>query len=110
MRAIVTGGTGFIGSHLVDALLRRGDDVTCIGRPGATRRWLAGTAVEPLPVGVNDEPQLTRIFDGADVVFHLAGRNHAPSRTELYALNTEGTACVVRAAAALGPAAPHVIF
>jgi len=110
MRAVVTGGTGFIGSHLVDALLARGDEVACVGRPGATRRWLVAAPVEFLTVGVNDVKQLTRAFEGADVVFHLAGCNHAPSRAELYALNTEGTACVARAAAALGTAAPHIIF
>ncbi len=110
MRAIVTGGTGFIGSHLIDALLRRGDDVACVGRPGATRRWLVGAPVEFLTVGVNNVKQLTRAFEGADVVYHLAGCNHAPSRAELYSLNTEGSACVMRAAAGLRSAAPHVIF
>lgn len=110
MRAVVTGATGFIGSHLVDALLARGDEVTCVGRPGGARRWLAGASIEYLPVGVNDVTPLTRAFAGADVVVHLAGCNHAPSQPELYRLNTEGTACVMRAAAALGSRAPHVIL
>jgi len=94
MRAIVTGGTGFIGSHLVEALVARGDDVLCVGRD----------------VGVNDVGRLAPLLEGADVVFHLAGRNHARSRALLYALNTDGTACVVRAAALHGAAAPHVVF
>ena len=94
MRAIVTGGTGFIGSHLVEALVARGDDVVSVGRD----------------IGVNDVGRLAPLLEGADVVFHLAGRNHARSAAQLYSLNTDGTACVVRAAAVHGAAAPHVVF
>jgi nucleoside-diphosphate-sugar epimerase len=112
MRAIVTGGTGFIGSHLVEALVARGDDVVCVGRPGGgrARGWLAQLPVGYADVGVHDAGRLARHLEGADVVFHLAGRNHARSAAELYSLNTDGTACVVRAAALHGAAAPHVLF
>ncbi|HUC40108.1 MAG TPA: NAD(P)-dependent oxidoreductase [Gemmatimonadales bacterium] len=112
MRAIVTGGTGFIGSHLIEALLARGDDVVCVGRPGGgrARGWLAQLPVGYADVGVHDAGRLARHLEGADVVFHLAGRNHARSAAELYSLNTDGTACVVRAAALHGAAAPHVLF
>ena len=110
MRAIVTGATGFLGSHLVDQLVARGHRVVSIGRPESDRRWLDGRPVEYVPCGVHDEPALTRVCDGADVVFHFAGCNHAPSAHELCRLNVEGTAAVMRAAAAHGPAAPHVIL
>jgi len=116
MRAIVTGGTGFIGSHLIEALVARGDDVVCVGRPGGggRRGWLADLPVGYAGVGVNDVERLARLFEGADVVFHLAGRNHARSAAQLYSLNTDGTACVVRAAAVhgggRGAAAPHLVF
>jgi dihydroflavonol-4-reductase len=114
MRAIVTGGTGFIGSHLIEALVARGDDVVCVGRPGGRRGWLADLPVGYADVGVQDAggERLARLFEGADVVFHLAGRNHARSAAQLYSLNTDGTACVVRAAAVHGggAAAPHVVF
>lgn len=110
MRVIVTGGTGFIGSHLVEALVGRGDDVVCVGRPGGGRGWLADLPVAYADVGVHDTGPLARLFEGADVVFHLAGRNHARSAAQLRALNTDGTACVVRAAAVHGAAAPHLVF
>jgi len=112
LRAIVTGGTGFIGSHLIEALLARGDDVVCVGRPGGgrARGWLAQLPVGYADVGVHDAGRLARHLEGADVVFHLAGRNHARSAAQLYSLNTDGTACVVRAAALHGAAAPHVLF
>jgi nucleoside-diphosphate-sugar epimerase len=110
MRAIVTGGTGFIGSHLAEALVARGDDVVCVGRPGGGRGWLADLPVGYADVGVNDGGRLARVLEGADVVFHLAGRNHARSAAQLYSLNTDGTASVVRAAGVHGAAAPHLVF
>ena len=110
MRAIVTGGTGFIGSHLVEALVARGDDVVCVRRPGGGRGWLTDVPVAFADVGVNDAARLAKVLQGADVVFHLAGRNHARSPAELSSLNTDGTACVVRAAGTHGAAAPHLVF
>jgi nucleoside-diphosphate-sugar epimerase len=110
MRAIVTGGTGFIGSHLIEALVARGDDVVCVRRPGGGRGWLADLPVGYADVGVNDAGRLAPLLEGADVVFHLAGRNHARSADQLYSLNTDGTACVVRAAAVHEAAAPHLVF
>jgi len=40
MRAVVTGGAGFIGSHLIEALVARGDEVVCVDREGASRQWI----------------------------------------------------------------------
>lgn len=109
MRAVVTGGTGFIGSHLVEALVARGDDVVCITRPDAARRWIAGVPARFVDCGFQDRRQLARAIAGADVVFHIAGRTHGLP-AELYASNTGVTARLLRAAAAQGSAAPHVIL
>lgn len=110
MKAVVTGGAGFIGSHLVEELLRTGLDVTCVERAGARRGWLEGTPVAWAPIGLEDERALLETFRGADVVFHLAGLTEAVRPRDLYAVNTEGTARVARAAAALNGRAPRVIL
>jgi dihydroflavonol-4-reductase len=110
MRAVVTGGAGFIGSHLIEALVARGDEVVCVERAGASRRWLAGLEVGYCDAGLDDGRVLTAAFAGADVVFHLAGLTEARAARDFYAVNTEGTARVFRAAAAHAGGAPRVVL
>lgn len=110
MRAVVTGGAGFIGSHLVEALVARGDEVICVERPGASRRWIEGLPITIVETGIEDVSALARHFDGADAVFHLAALTQARSPTEYYGVNTEGTARVLQAAAAHAGSAPRVIL
>lgn len=109
MRTVVTGGAGFIGSHLVESLLVRGDQVVCVERRGASRGWLENAAIEWAPVGLGSSYDLKRAFRGADVVFHLAGLTQARTSEEYYKVNTEGTARVFEAAAAQ-ETPPRVIF
>ena len=110
MRAIVTGGAGFIGSHLIEALVGRGDEVVCVERAGAPRRWIEGLPLAYHETGLDDVGALTGAFDGADVVFHLAGLTQARSPAEYYAVNTDGTAQVLRAAAVHNGSAPRVVL
>lgn len=110
MRAIVTGGAGFIGSHLTEALIQGGHEVVCLERPGASMGWIEGAPVEWEPVGLNDVEELRRLLAGADIVFHLAGLTEAVRPADLYAVNTEGTARVLHAAATWNGSAPHVIL
>lgn len=110
MRSVVTGGAGFIGSHLIEALVRRGADVVCVERPGASRRWLGDLDLQWVECGIQDEAALSAAFAGADVVFHLAGLTEARSAREFHAVNTEGTEHVLRAAARHNGHAPHVIL
>jgi UDP-glucose 4-epimerase len=80
MRAIVTGGAGFIGSNLVDALLERGDEVTVIDNLSTGKRTnlegaiAAGARLEV--VDVREAEQIDRAFESArpEVVFHLAAQ------------------------------------
>jgi len=110
MRAVVTGGAGFIGSHLIEALVARGDEVVCVERPGAPRRWLEGLDLSYRDSGLDNERALSAAFAGADVVFHLAGLTEARAPRDFYAVNTEGTARVFRAAAAHNGRAPRVVL
>jgi UDP-glucose 4-epimerase len=99
LRAIVTGGAGFIGSHVVDALMARGDDVIVLDDLSRGKRENVPNA----PVEVVDirEP-LEGHFDGAEVCFHLAAQvdvRVAVQRPELDAqVNVLGTVNVLEAA------------
>ena len=98
MRAIVTGGAGFIGSHVVDALLARGDDVLVLDD-------LSNGKPENLPEGAQLEVVDIREpldFEGAEVCFHLAAQvdvRVAVERPEHDAqVNVLGTVNVLEAA------------
>jgi len=69
---LVTGGTGFVGAHVVRALLARGREVRCLVRPGSPRDNLAGLPVEIVPGDLNEPASLSRACAGADIVYHVA--------------------------------------
>jgi UDP-glucose 4-epimerase len=98
MRIAVTGGCGFIGSHVVDRLLLAGHDVLVIDRH---ENW-ANPGAEYLISDVFNDQALERALDGRDAVFHLAGvadvNQVTTSPVEAVRLNIEGTARVLDAA------------
>ena len=99
MNVFVTGGTGFVGAHLVKALCARGDTVTALvrRRPLAERLgW--GPEVRLLSGDLDDEGTLRAGCAGADIVYHVAGKIAARSAAEFMATNRDGTANVLEAA------------
>jgi len=87
----VTGGTGFVGAHLVSALQARGDDVTCLVRSPAKAQALGWTGVRTVRGDLDDAGALTAGCADADVVYHVAGRIAARSLAEFLAANRDGT-------------------
>jgi nucleoside-diphosphate-sugar epimerase len=103
MRAFVTGGTGFVGAHLVAALVERGDAVTCLVRSPTKARALGWSdAVRVVAGDLDDAEALRRGCAVADVVYHLAGRVSAEDQAAFFRANRDGTARVLEAAAAAG--------
>lgn len=90
MKALVTGATGFVGSHLVQALTARGDDVVALYRRPAARASLETLGAVPVAGTLDDDRALREALDGVDVVYHVAGLVSG-SREELQAVNAEGT-------------------
>lgn len=95
VKALVTGATGFIGSHLVEYLLRRGDDVTCLARSRSRLRWLEGLQVRVIEGDCTDPELGGRIRENFDWVFHVAGLTKTSEYDEYYRVNGEGTANLV---------------
>ena len=98
MRVLVTGGTGFIGSHLVEALLAQGHEVRCLVRNTRRPGWIAGLPSVTIAPGALDEPRsLREAVRGVDQVYHLAGLTRARAAREFFRVNGEGTRHLVRA-------------
>jgi UDP-glucose 4-epimerase len=99
---LVTGGAGFIGSHLVEALVAAGARVRVLDDLSSGRREsLDEAAVEVLQGDVCNDGDLDRAFDGADVVMHLAARCVRLSFSDpdyVHRVNSHGTLQVLLAA------------
>jgi nucleoside-diphosphate-sugar epimerase len=102
MKALVTGATGFVGSHLAEALRRRGDDVTALVRSPRKAAALGPLGVRLVSGDLNDADSLARAIEGQDVVFHVAGLVAARDEAEFMRGNRDGTASLVAAASAAG--------
>ena len=98
MNALVTGGTGFVGRHLIDALLRRGETVTALLRSPRKAGGLAARGVRLVPGDLGDAAALRAASDGQNIIYHVAGRIAARSEAEFLAVNRDGVAQVVAAA------------
>ena len=102
MKALVTGATGFVGSHLAEALRRRGDDVTALIRSPGKAAALKPLGVRLVAGDLSDADSLARAVEGQDVVFHVAGLVAARNEAEFMRGNRDGTAGLVAAAGAAG--------
>ncbi|PYO94748.1 MAG: hypothetical protein DMD60_14160 [Gemmatimonadetes bacterium] len=103
VKAFVTGGTGFVGAHLVRALRARGDAVTCLVRSAAKAQSLGWTDVRLIRGDLDDAAALREGCAGADVIYHVAGRISARDVSEFMRANRDGTARVLEAAAPRSP-------
>jgi dihydroflavonol-4-reductase len=103
VNVFVTGGTGFLGAHLVKALRARGDTVACMCRRPALVEDLGwGTDIRLIRGNLADENALREGCRGADIVFHVAGKIAARNAADFMATNRDGTAAVLEAAAECG--------
>jgi dihydroflavonol-4-reductase len=103
-RALITGGTGFIGSNIALRLVERGWDVRILERPGASRILLEGGPFEYVTGDVLEPDTLLPAMKGIDVVFHAAGvvDYWRQGVERMYEVNVEGTRSVVEVALKAG--------
>jgi nucleoside-diphosphate-sugar epimerase len=88
-----------VGSHLATALRERGDAVSALVRSASRAAGLPALGCRLVEGTLEDEAALERLVEGADVVFHVAGRVAARSEEEFREANRDGAARVARAAA-----------
>jgi nucleoside-diphosphate-sugar epimerase len=90
MRALVTGGAGFIGSHLADALLARGDEVVVLDNLSTGKRDNVPGGAKLVEGDVADPEAVAGAIAGCEVVFHQAALGSV-SRSVAYPLDTDRT-------------------
>ncbi len=104
MTTLVTGASGFVGSSVVRALIRRGESVRVLVRPTSDRRNILDLGLEVVTGDLRDPSSLIRALEGCRVLYHVAAdyRLWVPRPEEIYRINVDGTVALVRAAVDAG--------
>ncbi len=102
MNVFVTGGTGFIGSHLADSLIENSSvkNVKCLVR--SSDKWLEGKDFERVKGDLHSIKTLEKALKDVDIIYHLAGVVKAPSQKEFDYANVDATENLLRIAEKLG--------
>jgi dihydroflavonol-4-reductase len=100
VKTLVTGATGFIGSHLVEALVHEGRHVRVLARPSSQTSFLEALGVEVVRGDLLDPASVAEAIRGCQLVYHLAARSSSAGggKEHIYATNVQGAACVAQAA------------
>ena len=98
-KVLITGGSGFIGYHLVRRLCRENVSVRCLVRETSSRTLLQSFGIEYCIGELNDEESLRKAIDGCDTVFHAAGLVRARNYQEFENVNRFGTENLAKVAA-----------
>lgn len=109
-KALVTGGTGFIGSHLVQTLVSQSWDVTCLIRPTSRTDFLKKFSVNFVVHETNDQRILESAVKGQDYIFHLAGRIRPASRATYDKANHQLTRNLVEACLSQNPGLSRFVY
>ncbi len=110
MKAFVTGGSGFIGRHLVRQLVEKGYDVHALARSPESMAIVEGLGAVPVSGDITDVDSMRPGMAGSDIVFHVAGwyKIGDPDVTKAETINVIGTRKVLRLAHELG--IPKIIY
>jgi len=113
MRIAVTGGTGFVGSHVVELLLSRGMEVHCLVLPGEGALWLEGLAgpdrLRFFSGSVTDRASLPAFLEGCDAIVNIAGLTRSRTEAGFMAVNAGGAVNLVEAALSLPSGPRHIV-
>jgi nucleoside-diphosphate-sugar epimerase len=91
LKTLVTGATGFIGTHLVKALVEEGRDVKCLVRKTSNTKFLEGLGVEFFYGDLRIKDSLKGIIKDVNIVYHLAGEIYSKRSRDFYRINLDGT-------------------
>ena len=98
MKVLVTGGTGFVGSHVIDELLKKKYQIRAIARKSSNTKWLKGKDVEIFTASLDDKDSLISAMEGIEGVLHIGGLTAARDLEEFMKGNLGGTKNLLEAA------------
>ncbi len=96
MKALVTGATGFIGSHLCEELVKKGYEVTCLIKKTSNLKWIEHLNLDFIIGDCTDVRSIQDITNGFDYIFHLAGLTKSCSKKDFFTINTLGTENLIK--------------
>lgn len=97
MHILITGATGFIGSHLAETLSARGDKIRCLVRQTSDLKWIQHLPIEYVYGDLFDLEVLRKAVTGIDAVYHLAGITKARTKPEYFRGNHIATRNLLQA-------------
>ena len=98
MRVLLTGATGFVGSHIVEELISNNHTIIALARKSSNLKWIKDYPVQYEYCSLNDEEQLSKMLSTVDAVIHCAGVVRALNWDGYYNTNVTGTKNIVQAA------------
>ncbi len=110
MKSLVTGGTGFIGSRLIERLSNRGDTVLCVARDRLNAEVLRSVGVETVLGNLTNGIEWNSVLDGIDVVFHVAGVTRGCSAADYHSGNAVATERLLEAVAKYRPGLKRFLY
>jgi len=111
LRVLVTGASGFLGSHVAEQLSESGHEVVALVRKSSNRKFLSTLANVTFADGaVEDADAVERATRGVDAIVHAAGLVKARSPREFEAINVEGTRNLLAAAKENAPGLKRFVF
>lgn len=91
MKFLVTGASGFVGSHLVDLLLEKNQEVFCIVRNSSNLKWLENKNITIIKADLSNKDSLKDKIPQVDYIYHVAGRTFGSTYDDFYLSNCIAT-------------------
>jgi nucleoside-diphosphate-sugar epimerase len=110
MKILVTGGTGFIGSHLVERLRDKGYEVRCIAKDAMNARLLESRGCSVVIGDLNSPVSWEPLLEDVDTVYHVAGVTRCRKPAEYYEGNYLATKKVVDTCMRVSPDISHFVY
>jgi len=110
MEVLVTGGNGFIGSHLVEKLLQKKYQVRCLIRKTSDLRWIKNLHVKFFYGDIRSSETLIPAVKNVERIYHLSGQLRARTEKEFYEVNFGGTKNLLEAARQNAPELKRFVY